>query len=173
MLPALQAGRIDIVGMATATAAAAVNEGVGYVVASSHTPSFQQRVTNGRKIGSLVALRSDFIREYPQFTQKLVDAFVQARLAVQGATGATVYRLVGSDVQSTFTAGVWATAWSLAQPSIQSTDGGFSTAQVAATLNQLEIDKVITSPSQARALFDSSYVTQAYKDLKTQPPATS
>lgn len=172
MLPALQAGRIDIVGMATATAAAAVNQGVGYVVASSHDPEFQSTVSGGRKIGSLIVMPQAFLTEYPEFAQELVNALVRARTDLQGASADSVRGMLAPDVADKTDPQVWSTAWSLAQPSIQATDGTFSDTQLKDTLDQQVKDGVLPSAADGEGLFNSSYVETAYQQLGLTSPTS-
>lgn len=173
MLPAIESGRVDIVGMASTMAATAVADGVGYVVANSNTPEFQQSIPGGQKIGSMVVMPKAFINEYPAFTQQLVNALVEARHDVQGAQPDAIGSMMPTSFTSMLKPQVLANAWTLVQPAIEATDGTFSPSQVSQTLQQEVTGGTIKSASAAEALFDNTYVNSAYTELGIARPGTS
>ncbi|WP_236790842.1 ABC transporter substrate-binding protein [Amycolatopsis sp. GM8] len=171
LLPTMQVGRCDIAAMDTNSAAAAIAQGVGYLVQNPLSPANQQRIFGGLVPGLVTWASDKFTSRYPELTQAIVDAQLRAVLFQQQheADPAQIYAALPKSFTEKTSAEEFAAGWGLFAPGIDSNTGGAEPSQVETSIalgNAVGAD-VKSVPEKT---FDNKFVRQAYLDLKVQVP---
>ncbi|GAA1854021.1 hypothetical protein GCM10009836_37610 [Pseudonocardia ailaonensis] len=172
LLPTLQAGRCDIAAMDTASAADAIDKGVGYLVENPLTQANQERIFGGSVLGLVTWASAKFTSKYPELTQAITEAQLRAvRFQQEHASDpGPIYAALPKTFTEQTTAEQFAAGWKLFAPGIDSNTGGADKTQIQTSI---ALGKAIGADvsSVPDKTFDNTYVRQAYVDLKTQVPA--
>lgn len=125
----LKADRLDVISVDVGTAGRLLSEDDGYLVYNSNE--------HLNTIGGGPIVKSDFVEQYPDLVQAIVDAYLKAMADLHAVAEDpdAVLALFPPDYQELLSAG-FAEAWELTEPG-QRGDGRFEDAQISSSIDFL------------------------------------
>jgi ABC-type nitrate/sulfonate/bicarbonate transport system substrate-binding protein len=175
-LPTMQSGQCDVTGMDAGSAANAVIQGIGYILANTNDPKtneslFSQTVP---QLGIAMVSTSTFTHQYPALTQALIQAQIKANnfILANIDNPNKIYTMLPSDFTQANPVGLFVQQWSLTAPAFV-TNGLFSPQQVAATVSTQKAQGLISSSPGLPPLDQlntNTYTLSAYNALGLPRP---
>lgn len=169
--PALQTGRVDIAMMDVASAAQAIEDGIGYAVLNTNDITTFGPI-GGTMIGNGLVMPEQFRSDYPELSQDLVDAVVTGLNRVRNVTDpAAVMELMPEgfkEARSDTT--TFAREWEYTQPGFLSTDGSTSQEAFDDTASKGGFTEDELASPEATDYLDNSLVDKAYETLPLTRP---
>ncbi|OSY40814.1 MULTISPECIES: ABC transporter substrate-binding protein [Pseudonocardia] len=170
-VPALQSGRVDIAMMDVASAAQAIEDGVGYPVLNTNDLSVFGPI-GGTLLGNGLVLPEAFLNDYPELSQDLVNAVVTGLGRVRDVTDPDEllalmppgFREARADSPT------FAREWAFTRPAFLSTDGSSSDQEFRDTTAHGDFGEGELSSPRAGRFLDNSLVDQAYQQLGLPRP---
>jgi NitT/TauT family transport system substrate-binding protein len=156
ILPALQAGRIDIAAMGAADGAQAVKLGVGYQILNMYQPSQAQPII-GNVINESLYTTQSFASKYPKLTKDVANAIAKASNYILAHIDdpATLYAALPPDYKSAQKEADFATSWAIISPSIVK-DPKATSSQLNDTLKYMQATNAVP------ATFTQDQVNQVF-----------
>jgi NitT/TauT family transport system substrate-binding protein len=174
MLPALEAGRIDLTVMDFGSAARTVAAGDGYIVAEPD--EFPDQVRDF--LGGGLVYSPEFVERYPELVDAITAALINGLTSAQAAERpAEALALFTPEFQETYSdPATWELLWALVEQVIEGSDGGFSQDQLEATIEiAVAGDRITQAQADAlepnlREIFDDNRTNRAYEQLGISRP---
>jgi len=172
-LPTMKSGKCDITPMDAGSAATAVKDGIGYIVANLHDPDAQKQIFGGDspQIGPGLIVTEKFANEYPDLAQAIVESLFKAQVFIQQNIDdpSKIYAALPQEFTSTVDEATYATQWDLVKPAFASTSGFVTSDMIKNSAAVLErgglIEKAVPD-----SFWNMKFVEQASKDLGYQLP---
>lgn len=167
--PALSAGNVDLAAMDPVSAAAAVSDGTGYVIANSEESSQLFPLSHS---GTALVAQKSFVDKYPDLTQAVVKAEITGLLDVTGHIDDPAYILkqMSPDFRKVNGAN-WDIEWNLVKPAFANVSGGFTEATLQDTVKLTRIQFGVPEGKDLdTSAYINDYVKKAYASLGKQLP---
>ena len=167
-IPSLQQGSADIITMDVASAARAIDLGLGYPVFNTNDPSKVESLW-GQQLGLPMVTTQSTIDKNPDLTQRFVNALYRGLRDVQesGSDSAAILALMPASFRST-TSELYPTIFPFIKDAFSNIDGSFTDKQIADTKALAVETGVLTKGADAAAGFDNSFVEKAIKNSDGQ-----
>lgn len=174
-LPALLAGRCDIAGEDSTSAASAILGGAGYTVQNQSSQAVDTQIygTSTPLVGGTFDTSKAFASQYPQLVQAIDTAFVKAEIFEQKnkANPQTIYAAMPKQFTSANSLASFIEQWQLQEPCLITGSGIIPTASIGATTGFLKtVGGVSGETSRIAADFTNKYTLAAYKELGLPTP---
>jgi ABC-type nitrate/sulfonate/bicarbonate transport system substrate-binding protein len=172
LYPTMLAGRIDGYAADAGTAAPAIVNKTGYVIADSNSPAAAKLFGDLAPTVSLVTTHK-FTRAYPELTQALVTGLLSElkTLSKPDMTAEKVRAQLSADNPYKKDAKNFGAIWDLLIPAFRNETGVYTKKRNEAVVRLLRESKVIKADQTPPAsMTDNSFVLKAYDALKLTPP---
>ena len=165
---AFGAGRADIASTTPGDAAAVITGGSGYLVTN---PQDDEGDPIANQLASVLAASSSFVKKYPTVTQQVVTAMVSTLHTFASSDSSAALAATPPDFQQAI-GDKWDAEWDLTSSGFKRATGGFSSDELADTIEGAQTLQLLPADYQVKAgLFSNTYVKKAYADLKLSAPA--
>jgi NitT/TauT family transport system substrate-binding protein len=163
-IPSLKQGAADIITMDAASAARAINLGLGYPVLNTNDPSAVESIW-GQQLGLPLVTTRSAIDKNPDLTQRFVNALYRGLRDVQaaGSDSAAVLALMPESFRST-TSGLYPVIFPFIKDAFASIDGSFTDKQITDTKTFGTKTGVLKDRTDVKKAFDNSFVQKAIKE---------